>query len=450
MLGSARMNTSSSLQGAHVGTVPASGRLRYPVVLPNVRDPRLHLAAVIVSLQVLGQVAFDFRLSIAQILIAIGTCAILEVAIVVRRQQVLMWPASALLTGNGVAFILRVPGTEHGDWWSTNGWWIFAGTAAVSLLSKYLIRFRGAHVFNPSNLGLVLCFLLLGPERADPLDFWWGPMSPALALALAIIVLGALVILSRLHLLAMALAFWLVFAAAVAVVAATGHGITARWHLGPVEGTHLWTVLAFSPEILVFLFFMLTDPRTVPKGRRARIAFAVAVALLAALFVALAPTEFWAKVGVLAALTLVCFVRPLAVLVPSSRIGRRGAGSLAFAGAVAYAVTLIAIGVDTRPDPAAAAPAVQIARAPAVVVFPSKGVDSELDRALARRIAVDIQGRRPIDLRRVTLWLEARDDQFPAIVARLDGAYADGRRLAETVEVILSPSGYRVERTLTR
>ena len=48
---------------------------RYPVVLPSVRDPRLHLAAVIVSLQILGQVAFDFRLSIAQILISIGTCA---------------------------------------------------------------------------------------------------------------------------------------------------------------------------------------------------------------------------------------------------------------------------------------------------------------------------------------------------------------------------------------
>ena len=73
-----------------------------------------------------------------------------------------MWPASAMLTGNGVAFVLRVPGTEHGDWWSLNGWWIFAGTAAVSLLSKYVIKWRGNHIFNPSNFGLVLCFLLLG------------------------------------------------------------------------------------------------------------------------------------------------------------------------------------------------------------------------------------------------------------------------------------------------
>ena len=106
----------------------------YPVLLPTWRDPRLHLASVIVTLQVLGQTAFDFRLSIAQILVSLVTCAVLEVSIAFRRQHVLMWPASALLTGNGVAFVLRVPGTEHGDWWSMNGWWIFAGTAAVGLL----------------------------------------------------------------------------------------------------------------------------------------------------------------------------------------------------------------------------------------------------------------------------------------------------------------------------
>src|SRR4051794_34368639 len=162
----------------------------YPIVLPKLRDPRLHLAATITSLQVLGQVAFDFRLSIAQILVSLGTCAVLEVGITLRQQRVLMWPASALLTGNGVAFILRVPGTEHGDWWSLRGWWIFAGTAAVSLLSKHVLVWRGAHVFNPSNIGLVICFLALGRTRAAPLDFWWGPMSPWLIVALVVIVGG--------------------------------------------------------------------------------------------------------------------------------------------------------------------------------------------------------------------------------------------------------------------
>src|SRR5438067_6357702 len=146
----------------------------YPVLLPKLSDPRLHLAAVITSLQVLGQAAFQFRLSIAQILLSLLTCAVLEVGITFVQKRVLMWPASALLTGNGVAFILRVPGTRHGDWWSTRGWWIFAATAAVSLLSKYVIKVGGKHVFNPSNFGLLLCFLILGSGRSEPLYFWWG------------------------------------------------------------------------------------------------------------------------------------------------------------------------------------------------------------------------------------------------------------------------------------
>src|SRR4051812_29507126 len=208
----------------------------YPVVLPKLRDPRLHLAATITSLQVIGQVGFHFRLSIAQILLSLATCAVIEVAITFRAQKVLMWPASALLTGNGVAFILRVPGTRHGDWWSLRGWWIYVAVAAGSLLSKHVIKWRGEHVFNPSNVGLVVCFVVLGRGRADPLDFWWGPMSPYLAVALIVIMTGGFTILSRLRLLRIALAFWVTFAAGIAVLALAGHAMTARWHLGPVSG----------------------------------------------------------------------------------------------------------------------------------------------------------------------------------------------------------------------
>src|SRR5262249_40921244 len=217
----ARM-TAPAMVGVEGPTLSIRGT-PYPVLLPTLRDPRLHLAAVIVSLQVLGQVAFGFRLSIAQILVSLGTCAALEFAIAFRRRRVIMWPASALLTGNGVAFVLRVPGTEHGDWWSLRGWWIFAGTAAVSLLSKYLVRIGGHHVFNPSTIGLVLCFLILGKNRADPLDFWWAPMSGWMAAALAIIVTGGLLILTRLRLLGIAVGFWLSFAAGIGILAASGH-----------------------------------------------------------------------------------------------------------------------------------------------------------------------------------------------------------------------------------
>ena len=58
----------------------------------------------------------------------------------------------------------------------------------------------------------MLCFLLLGSEHADPLEFWWGPMSAWLALALAIIVFGGFAILRRLRLLEIAIGFWVTFA----------------------------------------------------------------------------------------------------------------------------------------------------------------------------------------------------------------------------------------------
>jgi Na+-translocating ferredoxin:NAD+ oxidoreductase RnfD subunit len=354
-----------------------------------VSDPRLHLAAVIISLQVLGQVAFDFRLSIAQILIAIGTCAVLEFGIAFFRQHVLMWPASAMLTGNGVAFVLRVPGTEHGDWWSLNGWWIFAGTAAVSLLSKYVITFRGSHVFNPSNFGLVLCFLVLGPERAEPLDFWWGPMSGWLALALAIIVIGGLAILVRLNLLVIAAAFWVTFAAALAALMALGHAFTARWHLGPVTGHYFWWVLVTSPEVLVFLFFMITDPKTTPKSTRGRAIYAASIGLLAVLLIAPAKTEFWAKVALLGALAIVCAARPLLGVLPRISLDRRVLVALGAVAVVAYTGAIAGAGIRARPDTSAERLA-GTGRVPDITVLPSRNVQTKLDLHKADRIAADL------------------------------------------------------------
>ncbi len=363
----------------------------YPLLLPTLRDPRLHLAAVIVTLQVLGQTAFDFRLSIAQILVSLVTCAVLEVSIAFRRQHVLMWPASALLTGNGVAFVLRVPGTEHGDWWSMNGWWIFAGTAAVALLSKYVVTFRGRHIFNPSNFGLVLCFVLLGPERADPLQFWWGPMSVWLALALVLIVGGGLTILSRLHLVGIAVGFWLTFAAGVAVLAAMGHEMTAAWHLGPIAGLDLWWLLVTSPEVLVFLFFMITDPRTIPETGRGRLVYAVCVGLLATLLIAPWTTEFAAKLAVLGSLTIVCAARPpLLLLAGRGRLGRAIGWTPARLGAAAAVagVAVAAAGLLSAPTSTASAPLVS-GNLPAVTVVPTPGL-AGIGDTTARRIAADL------------------------------------------------------------
>src|SRR5262249_31613427 len=108
-------------------TAPAALSERRSLVVagPTIDDPRLWIAGVVISLQVLGQTLLHFDVSIAQILVAILTCAVIEVLVTLRRRYALVWPASAMLTGNGIAFVLRVPGTQHGDWWSLRGAWIF-------------------------------------------------------------------------------------------------------------------------------------------------------------------------------------------------------------------------------------------------------------------------------------------------------------------------------------
>lgn len=282
----------------------------YTVVRPKIGDPRFHLAAVIVSLQVLGQTVLDFDISIAQILVALSTALLIGFTIGVARDRVIAWPASAVLAGNGVAFVLRVPGTSHGDWWSLRGWWIFAGAVVLSLASKYAITWGGRHIFNPSNFGLVATFLVLGSDRADPLPFWWGPIGPATMAALIVIGVGGVAILWRLRIAAIAVSFWTAFAVLMALVASNDHCMAAPWHLGPVCGRDYWWVIVTSPEVLVFLFFMITDPKTSPAGRVTRIIYGASIGVIAAVLAAPQSTEFATKVAILTALTLVCALRP--------------------------------------------------------------------------------------------------------------------------------------------
>jgi len=284
----------------------------YPVVLPSLRDPRLHVAAVLLSIQVLGQVGLGFWVSVPQILAAILTTAVLEVAITFRQAKSIVWPASAMLTGNGVALIFRAVGTPPDDHWTFYGVPLFATVAGLSLLSKYVIKYRGNHVFNPSNIGLVIAFVVLGTTRAEPLDFWWAPLTnPAMILAYAAIVGGGLLITRRLRLLALAATFWLGRSGGVGLLAASGHCIVTRWSFAPVCGFDFWRTIVTSPEVMIFLFFMITDPRTIPAGRVGRVVFGLLVAAVSTLLMAPQTDEFGTKVGLLAGLMVVSAVRPL-------------------------------------------------------------------------------------------------------------------------------------------
>jgi hypothetical protein len=289
----------------------------YPVLLPSLADPRLHVAVVIFTLQILGQTVLGFRVSIAQILVCLVTAALIEFVVAFFRDHVVMWPASGLLTGNSVAFILRVPGTVHGQWWSLKGAGIFVLAVVLSMASKYFIRRRGQHIFNPSNLGLVACFVALGPQLTEPQDLWWIGLSPALILTYAVIVVGGVLIGARLKLLAMEIAFLGGFAASLVLSLGLvpDHCMTASWASAPLCGRPLWEILVISPEVLVFAFFMLSDPRTVPVSPLNRVLFGLGVGIFSALLLGPTVTEFWTKTAILASLVVACAVRfPLARL----------------------------------------------------------------------------------------------------------------------------------------
>src|SRR5215831_14229752 len=440
------MNTQAVPAPAGPPTLTILGRT-YPVLLPRLSDPRLHLAATIISLQVIGQVGFHFRVSIAQILVAILTCAVLEVGIAVRKQHVLMWPASAMLTGNGVAFVLRVPGTRHGDWWSMRGWWIFAATAAVSLLSKYVLTWRGNHIFNPSNIGLVLCFLVLPVTKAEPLDFWWGPMSAWLVLALSVILAGGFAILLRLKLLRVAVTFWATFAIGIAILTAAGHQMTARWHLGPIGGFTFWWLLVTSPEVLVFLFFMITDPKTAPRGPSARIKYAAAIGVVATLLIAPMRTEYWSKVALLSALAIVCIGQVVLAAVPV-RLPRLSRRVLVVAGAGAVALyAAILVVASPSPVPVATASAMPSSTAlPAITIRHSSGVSTQLDENAGRAIARDLL----TDLDLQARALRAHDLALASQAAASDMLVGLRRQITSPAAGSTAVPVYRIDRVVLR
>ena len=323
----------------------------YAVVLPSLRDPRMHVAAVLLTLQVLGQTVLGFRLSVAQILACLATGALIEFVVAFLKDKAILWPASGLLTGNSAAFILRTPGTLHGQWWSTNGMWIFVGVVAVSMASKYLIRWRGRHVFNPSNLGLVIAFAALGPKLTEPQDLWWIPPGPWLIVTYAVLVVGGLLIAWELRLLGLEIAFMAGFAAftALALALVPDHCMVASWHVAPMCGRELWQILVTSPELLVFGLFMIPDPRTVPDGPVARVAFGIVVAILAVLLIGPTSLEFWTKTAILASLVIACALRFALVrfVSPLEARERRRAGRrrLGWRLPVALAAALIFVGV---------------------------------------------------------------------------------------------------------
>ena len=162
-------------------------------------------------------------------------------------------PASAYITGISVGILLRSPFL-----------WPYFLCAFISILSKYVLRIGDKHLWNPSNLGVSLV-LLMAPETASLLSVQWGNVVAPMVI---IWTLGSVIVyrVGRFHLSATYVASFLLFS----FVRAAATGTPWLANVAPITG----------PMYQLFIFFMVTDPKTAvgPTWAQCLVVFCVALA----------------------------------------------------------------------------------------------------------------------------------------------------------------------------
>jgi Na+-translocating ferredoxin:NAD+ oxidoreductase RnfD subunit len=165
---------------------------------------------------------------------------------------------SAYVTGLSLALLLK---PQAGLLWP------FALGAFLAIASKYVLALRGRHLWNPSNFAISL-LLVLAPSRIALLSHQWGNHFATNAVIWAF----GLLIASRVKVLHVTLTY----VGCYLVLAALRSGIV---------GTPLLAELApiTGPMYQLFIFFMVTDPRTTVHTKRGRIIVVAIVALVEAI-----------------------------------------------------------------------------------------------------------------------------------------------------------------------
>jgi Na+-transporting NADH:ubiquinone oxidoreductase subunit NqrB len=209
--------------------------------------------AFITCILIAGHLTFGILESYSQTAVAIVVSIVLE--LVLGRVFYGKWvhPASAYITGISVGILVRSPAL-----------WPYALCSAISICSKYVLRVNGRHLWNPSNFGISAMLFLAG-DRVGSLNIQWGNyLWPMLIIWL----LGGFIVwrLRRLHITATYVIAFVVFAVARSWLA----GSPIASELAPITG----------PMYQLFIFFMITDPKTTVQGRAAQCAVALAVASL--------------------------------------------------------------------------------------------------------------------------------------------------------------------------
>jgi Na+-transporting NADH:ubiquinone oxidoreductase subunit NqrB len=211
--------------------------------------PPLFITCILLA----GQLSFGILESYPKTALAIITAVTLE--LLLARTFTGKWPhlASAYISGISVGILVRSPAM-----------WPYAVCAAISITSKYVLRVRGRHIWNPSNFG-ICAMLFLAPFTVASLSIQWGnnlwPM-------LVIWTLGSVIIwrLRRFQISATYVVSFVVFSFVRSLV--THHPLAAE--IAPITG----------PMYQLYVFFMITDPKTTVHSRLGQCLVAFMVALV--------------------------------------------------------------------------------------------------------------------------------------------------------------------------
>lgn len=215
-------------------------------------DKRFTPPILITLILLVGQITFGFLESYSRTALAVITSIALE--LVLGRLFTNRWPhaASAYITGISVGILVRSP-----------AFWPYVLCSAISITSKYVLRVKGRHIWNPSNFGICV-MLFLASHAVASLSVQWGNYLWPMAI---IWTLGSVTIwrLKRFHICATYVISFLAFAFLRSWI--TGHPWESE--IAPITG----------PMYQLYIFFMITDPKTTVHARWGQCVVAFAVAL---------------------------------------------------------------------------------------------------------------------------------------------------------------------------
>ncbi len=216
------------------------------------KDARWFQIAGQTAILLTGIFALDFRISIPQIVSAIGASLMAQAVGAVLIAGRFDWK-SASITGLSLCLLLRA-----------NEIWPFAAAALIGTGSKFALRRNGRHVFNPANIGLVAMVAFSSAAWTSTGE--WGSI-PAFMLLIA--ALGG-VVCWRASRLDAALVYLCVYAALV---------LARALYLG--DPLAIPALRLSHGALILFAFFMISDPKTTPEDPRERALFVGLAAMIA-------------------------------------------------------------------------------------------------------------------------------------------------------------------------